>query len=658
MVQAVILTTTTMAAGETCASEPKPIWSIGKPDGASIEFAPGAKDKLNYTIGKSIASSDFAGHHDGTVDAAGATVAERPYSIDFELAKAPAGDCQLTLDMIFTYGAPQQLSVTVNDKRGIFPVLPAAKQEIDGFQGNMALLAQQRLTARIPQRLLKQGHNVIALAPQGTGALDYDAIAFYGGVDAAAAQGVPQLEPTQSYVEEAGRLVERRLLKVPFESSFKSGTAKIRLGEQEVEATFTAVGCEFGMATTVVSTPALDAPTTAEINVTLDERTTHASQPFVPAKRWKIFICPKVHNDVGFTDLQPHVNELDTRNTDVVLSILDKYPFYKFNFETSWLVDNYFDCRPKEYQQKLIARCREGRTAVNAFYLNLLTGVCTGEELYRSLAFAHNLHRTQGTGFKIACITDAPSHSWFLPTLLTDVGIKAFANGSNQARAPILVHSDLNETSPYFWQGMNGEKILMWYARSYAQLKMLTAQGYISPREGYGYFRAAVPQFLTRYVQPEYVPDAVMVYGAYIDNASIPETGEAEYIEQWNRDFAYPKLIVATDADYFEYVATQCGDRLPVYRGDAGAYWEDGIASTAEATAVHRRTQQLLPVAETSSSFATMFEPRFRYPVEDFRAAWKNVLFYDEHTWGAYNSISQPERAGAQQQWEIKESYA
>ncbi|MBX3427886.1 MAG: hypothetical protein KF688_19560 [Pirellulales bacterium] len=634
-----------------------PLWTIGKQDGSSIEFAPGARGELTFVVGTNVVSRDFAGHHDGTIDAAGAKVPEKPYAIEFELPSEPIEDARLVLDLIFTYGAPQELMVSVNGARGVFPILPAAKQDVDSFQGNMALLSGQRLVAPIPRRLLRRGKNVIALAPQGVGALDYDAIAFHASPDADPLTA-PRLDPTQCFVDFEGRLRELRTLLVPFSESFAAGKAMIRLGGETVDVLLTAEGLDFGVASVRTPVPALDSPSVVEITTTLDGSRQVVRHDFVPAKRWKIYVCPKVHNDVGFTDWQPHVNELDTRNTDVVLSILRKHPFYKFNFETSWLVDNYLDCRPEEYGQELIDRCREERAAVNAFYLNLLTGICTGEELYRSMYFAHDLHRRHGTGFKIACLTDAPSHTWFLPTLLTDVGIAAFANGSNQARAPILVLSDLNEESPFYWEGMNGERVLMWYARSYAQLKMLTAQGYISPREGYDYFRAAVPQFLARYVQPQYVPDAVMVYGAYVDNAAIPETGEAEYIAQWNSEFAYPRLIVATDADYFESVAAQAGDRLPVHRGDAGAYWEDGIASTAAATACNRHTQQLLPVAETSASFATMLEPRFRYPAEDFRAAWKNVLFYDEHTWGAYNSISQPDRLGARQQWEIKESYA
>ena len=65
-----------------------------------------------------------------------------------------------------------------------------------------------------------------------------------------------------------------------------------------------------------------------------------------------------------------------------------------------------------------------------------MTGMCTGEELYRAMYFTHRLHREQGGNFDFACLTDAPSHSWFLPTLFSDAGVKAFSNGANQSRAP------------------------------------------------------------------------------------------------------------------------------------------------------------------------------------------------------------------------------
>ncbi len=45
------------------------VWSLGKTDGSAIEFAPGARKELVFTIGTSVPSRDFAGHQDGTIGA-------------------------------------------------------------------------------------------------------------------------------------------------------------------------------------------------------------------------------------------------------------------------------------------------------------------------------------------------------------------------------------------------------------------------------------------------------------------------------------------------------------------------------------------------------------------------------------------------------------
>jgi hypothetical protein len=39
-------------------------------------------------------------------------------------------------------------------------------------------------------------------------------------------------------------------------------------------------------------------------------------------------------------------------------------------------------------------------------------------------------------------------------------------------------------------------------------------------------------------------------------------------------------------------------------------------------------------------------------------AAWRNVVLYDEHTWGAHNSISQPDAPFVKSQWAIKQAFA
>ena len=620
-----------------------------------MEFAPGTRPELTFTVGRSVVAKDFAGSQAGSVGWDGKTQ-EHPYRIGFDLPEAPHGHYELVLDLIYHTGAPTQLKVMVNDKAGIFPIQPLGKKSTWGEEGNEMLMAKQHLVVPIDGAWLRAKGNQLVLIPLGIGSLAYDAIAFQSGTGAPDA--ALRLEPTIFFRKRGSKLIELCDLVVPFTQRFEKAPATVKLGKQTITATLTNGLYDFGLWIEPVEIPAAAVAGQVSLEVSLAGQPSRNIHDIKAAKQWKVFVCPKVHNDVGYTDLQPHVNELDNRNTDRVLDLLAEYPFYKFNFETSWLVDNYMDCRTAPFRRKFFDYARGDRIGINVLYLNLMTGLCTGEELYRAMYFTHRLHRTEGSDFDFACLTDAPSHTWFLPTLLRDAGVKAFSNGSNQSRAPILHYSDLNEDSPYYWEGMNGERIFMWYSRSYTQLKRLTGPGWGGDVSSIAYLKRSVPQFLVRYVRDSYVPDAVMIYGAYVDNAAIPARGDAPAIEQWNKEFEFPKLIVATDAEYFNYVEKHFADKLPVYRGDCGAYWEDGVGSTMKATILNRETQRVLPAAETAAALATIFEPRNRYPAQDFERAWKNVMFYDEHTWGAHNSISQPGRQFVERQWEIKESYA
>lgn len=636
------------------------VWSIGRPDGSSIEFADGQRDSITFTIGQSTARKDFSARQSGSVNLdASVPSEEKPYTVVFDMPQKAGHAYQLVVDYIFQVAAPGEMRVEVNGRKGIFPILPQVKENIDSDEGNVMLLAKQRLVVPIEASWIKAKGNRITFVPLGVGEVSYDALSLTrGNGDVAAGYTAIRIEPTVLFRKATNGLNEVCRLFVPFSKRFNSASAVVTVGREKVVRKFSNPGYDFGVLTETFDVAVPAHPVKATIKVTLDGRLQGATQDFIPARQWKLYVCPKVHNDLGYTQIQPQVDELDTRNTDTVLDILAKYPFYKFNFETAWLVDNFLESRPPESRDRLLEQARQGRAGINAFYFHLLTGLCSGEELYRSLYFAYRLHREQGTNFNSACLTDVPSETWFLPSLLTDVGIRAFSNASNQTRAPILALTKLSENSPFYWEGLDGERVMTWLSRNYWQLKRLVG-GDIQPlASSYEYLQAAVPQFLLRYMRDDYISDAVMVFGAYTDNAVVPEKGEGDLVERWNQEYEFPKLIVATDDEYFAYVERHFADRLPVYRGDGGAYWEDGAGSTAHATTLNQQAKQILPEAETIASFAALLDPRDLYPAEKFRGVWSDVLFYDEHTWGAHSSIRQPDREFVTRQWEIKKSYA
>lgn len=574
-------------------------------------------------------------------------------------AKAPAvvvkldeKRLELVADIYFRVRAPQGLVLTVNGKRGYFPIRPERGPDTDERQSNTVLYSRQTLRVAIPPEYLAAGENRITIAPDGEGEIDWDALELRRDGREPAGWSA-RVEPTVFYQKgQAGRLVELADLVVRFPQSFAEGRAELDVGPNRVSTAIESRGYDFGELAFRVAVPAVERPVSFLARVKAGDRQFDAKGQFVPEKRWRLFAGFKIHNDIGFTDIQPHIQELDNRNTDGVVDLARRFPFYKFNLETGWLAENYLASRDAEAARRLLLLAQQGRIGINVLYLNVMTGLCTGEELYRSLYYSYGLHKKHGTPFRFGCLTDAPSHSWFVPTLLAGVGVKGFALGSNQTRAPLLQNSSLNEESPFWWEGADGQRVLSWYARSYLQFHRL-----LSRREGGGPLEATIPQFLARYRRSDYVPDAVLVYGLYTDNAEIGH-GEAKTVEEWNGKYEYPKIVPALDSDYFDYVEKNFGGKLAVRRGDGGAYWEDGVGSTALETALNRDTQRLLPAAEMAGALAAALDPRLRYPAEEFREAWKNLMFYDEHTWGAYSSISQPDKEFVTRQWEVKRSFA
>ena len=114
------------------------------------------------------------------------------------------------------------------------------------------------------------------------------------------------------------------------------------------------------------------------------------------------------------------------------------------------------------------------------------------------------------------------------------------------------------------------------------------------------------------YERPEYIPDAVLLYGQEADNTDL-DPQPADFIRRWNQMYAYPQLIPSSVSDFFHYVETGFGESFPSVRGDGGAYWEDGVGSHIASTSAVRTAQAALPAAETLHSLAAL-EPGRRNP--------------------------------------------
>ncbi len=155
----------------------------------------------------------------------------------------------------------------------------------------------------------------------------------------------------------------------------------------------------------------------------------------------------------------------------------------------------------------------------------------------------------------------------------------------------------------------------------------------------------------------DYPYDAILLHGAYFDNVAIGRD-IADSITEYSAHYAYPKVILCSNDVFFKHIEENFADRIPTVRGCGGSWWEDGAASTALETGINRVAHQDLVAAEAAWAVAKGCDERTLVPQAEFNAAWDNILLFDEHTWGAHNSIANPTSDFVHRQWATKAAFA
>ena len=459
------------------------------------------------------------------------------------------------------------------------------------------------------------------------------------------------IEPTIFYQQKGSQLVELVDVYVRHNAAALDGRFELNVGGQKVSADLSS-NRNFGEERLQLAIPDSSPGAKGEAMVTLGSNTQRVPLTLTPAKKWKLLIVSHEHIDVGYTDYQPKVSEIQSRVLDEAIDMIRDHPDYRYSVDGYWVIQEFLAGRNAEDRQRLLQLVREHKILVPAEYANLLTEFPAVETLIRSLYPSYEFDRQNGGNFDYANITDVPSQSWSYASVLAAAGLKYFTSGSNPDRGPIVTLSDLEARSPYWWEGPDGGKILMWYANSYGHVG--TAFG-MPPDVNAG--RDLLPGFLQTYSSPKYKADTVMLFGAQWENSDLfPQQGTI--VEDWNKVYAYPQLAYSDFASALHEIAGQLGDSMPVIKGDGGPYWEDGIYSDTQNAILARAAEQRAPSAEKLSTLGSLVHPYVQVESAALDRLWRNLLLFDEHTWGAWQSISSPESEETVRQQTVKDAFA
>lgn len=645
-----LLLTAALSAG---AADGRLLWQIGKPDHNNAEFAlaPGGYAQFTndalFIAGKSDAKQDWPYVQPGPDDAwAGGR--QHTFTIIFGVIQpATNGTCKIIFDLLDTQQqSPPRLQITVNGEtfeRQLPPGAGDASIEGDPAQGKPC-----HFEVEFPAALLKDGDNEITITSVSGSWMLYDSVALEtpAGIESAPVTSVitvQSLEPRPALLEKNGKMfqpLDLSLLSVGESDEVSVNLDGLELGRVQLNDGFQSME---------VLAPEAAEETESTLTLT-DNGKILASRTVTrkPVRHWEVYILMHSHTDIGYTDLQPNIEKKQAFNVVRALQLIQEtkdYPpgaRFKWNLEVTWTADQFYRIATPEQKQEFEQAVQDGNIGVDAMYANILTGLCRSEELYQQLSYGVNLGARCGRTVDSMMISDVPGLTWGIVPALAAHGVKYISDGPNAVDRIGYVRVQW-ENKPFYWLSPSGkERVLYW-----------GAQGGYSFGHNFSSIADGLPVLLNRLDDQKYPYDMVQLRWTKGDNGG-PDEGVMPFVRDWNAKYAWPKLTIATTSEAFHAFEKRYGAQLPTYRGDMTPYWEDGSGSSAAETALNRHSVDRLVQAETIWAMRDAGP----FPVDDFAFAWKNAALYSEHTWGAYNSVSQPDLPFVKSQWKYKQGYA
>jgi len=406
----------------------------------------------------------------------------------------------------------------------------------------------------------------------------------------------------------------------------------------------------------ILPVPAVTKREAVEVQYQLGSAGGSFTYAVTPPRRMEVFLLHHTHLDIGYTHHQDEVERIQWASLEEALRLGEasqNYPEgarFIWNPEGLWPVETYVASHPGPETERLLEGIRRGWIQLDGMYAGLLTGLANEEVLLHTFDAARALGELSGVPIESAMLSDIPGFSWGLVEALERTGIRYLSIGPNFGHR-IGHFTEALGDRPFWWEGPSGDsRVLTW----------VSGGGYSWFHTGLGYDSITaqldeekVFRYLDQLFSGDYPYDMTYLrYNIGSDNGP-PDPGLADAVLRWNERYASPILNISGTTGAFRAFEERYGDGLPTLRGDLTGHWEDGAASSARETAMVRRVAEALPQTERLAELRGVALDQ-----ETLDQAWREVLLFYEHTWGSWNSISEPYSELTVTSWERKKDFA
>ncbi len=425
----------------------------------------------------------------------------------------------------------------------------------------------------------------------------------------------------------------------------------ISVGEEIVKP----ISLQLGHNSIVVKIPEVKETTEFPVTIKLGEKPAEVHRLRVePIRKWTVYLVQHTHTDIGYTRPQSEILPEHLRFIDYALDYCDKTEIYpddaKFRWtcESSWPVFEYIKSRPSQQVRRLAERVREGRIEVTGMFFNMSEII--DENILVAQLRPLRLFEDNGINVQLAMQDDVNGIGWCLADYFPDIGIKYLIMGEHGHRALI----PFDKPTAFWWLSPAGKKVLAFRADHY-----MTANFWGINTGRAELFEEGLLRYLRGLTERDYPYHriAVQYSGFYTDN-SPPSLLACDLIAEWNKRYEWPKIRNATASEFMRYVEEHHSQHLPVYKAAWPDWWTDGFGSAARETAVARKIHAEIIAHQGLLAAAALCGVQIPGEVRNqLERIQQDLVFYDEHTFGAAESISDPSSENSVIQWGEKSSY-
>ncbi len=345
------------------------------------------------------------------------------------------------------------------------------------------------------------------------------------------------------------------------------------------------------------------------------------------------------HLDIGYTHPQPMLLELQSDYIEQAIALCEMtkdYPEeaqFRWTCEAAYPVIRWMEHASPEMTDRFENLVGEGRISITALPMHTTPG-CTAMQMLDMMKDLDCLRKKLKTTICTAVNHDVNGQPWPMSQLLLDSQVDFYLTGINIHFGGV----PLKRPCAFWWETPDGRRLLSFVGEHYS----LFSQFFKTCEADTGRMHQGICEYTERLEKQGYPWDFAFLTATnppMYDN-NCPDAGLADLIRRYNAEGHEFRVRFVTPEMLRDKLLSMGEGAFPVYAGDWTDYWNFGCSSTARETKVNRLAARALESADFLEC-VTGFQSERYLAVK--KEAKLNALFFEEHTWGASQSVSDPQ---------------